>query len=44
VAPRGRIVVDGHVAPRASLRLPPVGWLVARDATVTANRGFMTPD
>ena len=44
VAPRGRIVVDGHVDPRASLRLPPVGWLVARDATVTANRGFVTPD
>lgn len=44
VAPRGRIVVDGHVDPRASLRLPPVGWLVARDVTVTANRGFMTPD
>ena len=43
-ASRGRIVIDGHVDPRASLRLPAVGWLIARDMTVTANRGFMTPD
>ena len=30
--------------PQANLRLPAVGWLVARDITLKANRGFMTPD
>ena len=39
----GRIVIDGHVDPQASLRLPPVGWLIARDVTVTAEPRLHDP-
>ena len=44
VAPRGRIVVEGHFDPRATLTLSPFDLLVARGITLRANRGFMTPD
>ncbi len=44
LATRGRIVVEGHFDPAATITLSPSDLLVARSVTLRGNRGFMTPD
>ena len=44
VATQGRIVVEGHFDPAATITLSPSDLLVARSVTLRGNRGFMTPD
>ena len=44
VATGGRIVVEGHFDPEATIPFSPFDLLVARSVTLRANRGFTTPD
>lgn len=44
VATGGRIVVEGHFDPEATVTFSPFDLLVARSVTLRANRGFTTPD
>lgn len=44
VATSGRIVVDGHVSPTATVEFAPIPLLVSRGVSLRGNRGFMTPD
>ena len=44
VAPRGRIIIEGHFDPGAMVTLSPFDLLVTRSVTLRANRRFMTPD
>ncbi len=44
VATRGRIIVEGHFDPGATVTFLPFDLLVSRSVTLRGNRGFMTPD
>ena len=41
---QGRIIIEGHFDPQATIALAPFDVLVRRALTLKGNRGFTTPD